>query len=148
MSTIRTSARAAGAAPHPRRLGLAALARLDRGLLGLAALEVAGEVVDVHYKDERARGEVRAEVPGPLQQQVHRPVVPLDQVVHEVSPDAELGLQPYPVLAELRLEDAPGPVEEDYVLGFEGLALEVNPQVAGRGAGADRGPEELVVLDA
>jgi hypothetical protein len=46
------------------------------------------------------------------------------------------------------LEDAPGPVEEDYVLGFEGLAFEVYPEVAGRCPGADGRPEELVVLDA
>src|SRR3712207_8235542 len=43
-------------------------------------------------------------------------VVAVYEVVHEVAPDAELGLEAYALLAKLGFKDAPRPVEENDVL--------------------------------
>src|SRR5215218_7017717 len=93
------------------RVGQAPLQLLYDELLRSAALQVTGEVVDVHDQDEGAAREVGAEVLGALQEELHRAVVPVYEVVHEVAPDAELRLQAYALLAELGLQDAPGPVQ-------------------------------------
>src|SRR5215211_5034500 len=126
-------------------VGQAPFQLLYHGFLRLAALQVAGEVVYVHDQDERSLREVGTEVHGALQEELDRSVVPVYQVVDEIAPYAELGLQAYTLLAELGFQDAPRPVQEDHVLRRQGLVFEVYPQVARRGAGSDRGPEELLV---
>src|SRR5829696_6357833 len=70
------------------------------------------------------------------------------QVVHEVPAEAQLGFEAYALLAQLRFEDEPGPVQEDHVLRFQAGAVEVDPEVSRRRPGADGGPEHLTLLDA
>src|SRR5918997_2264876 len=127
------------------RVGQASLELLDNGLLRLAALQVAGEVVYVYHEHEGALGEVGAEVAGSLQEEIHGSVVPAHHVVHEVAPHAELGLEAYALLAELGLEHAPRPVQQHHVLRSQRPLLEVHPQVARWGTGPDGGPEKLAL---
>ena len=97
--------------------------------------------------DQGPFGQVGAEVAGALQEEFDGAVVAAYQVVHEVPPEAQLGLQAYALLAQLRLEDEPGPVQEHHVLRFQVGSVEVDPEVPRRRAGADGGPEHLALLD-
>src|SRR5829696_1200977 len=129
------------------RIRQASLELLDGGLLRFAACEVAGEVVYVDDHDQGPVGEVSAEVPCALQEELDGTVVAAHEVVDEVSPYTQFRLQAYTLLAEFGLEDAPGPVQEYNVFGSQVTAFQVDPEVPRRGAGADGGPEQLAVSD-
>jgi len=136
-----------GAGLKSNRVGQAPFELLDRRLLQFPAAQVSGEVIYVHDDREGARRKVGAEVPGTLEQEVDRAVVAVHDVVHEVPSNAKLRLEAYPLLAELGLQSARGPVQDDHVIGTQRATRKVYPEVARRRASADGGPEKLRLLD-